>query len=971
MRQLPTLAPPLLVALVLGSLLVADSLSGTEPVELPIRRLAFLGEARLPRDTTVDGALLGGLSGLTYDRQRDVFHAISDDPSQRAPARFYTVSIDLADGRLEQGDVTAVAVTTLKTSAGETFAEKTLDPEGIALSPRRTLLVSSEGQVDQGVPPWLREFALDGSAGSSFDLDRKFTPARRSWLPGRKHPRGVRHNLALESLTLSPGGSLFTATENALHQDGPKADLDKGSPVRIVRYDTDTGEVTAEYLYRTEPVPHAPVPADAFRVNGLVELLAFDENRLLTLERAYSSGVGNHVRLFFVDLRTATNVLSVERLEQSGATAVEKTFLLDFAELGIELDNLEGMSFGPTLADGRRTLILVSDDNFAPDRQVTQFLAFAWSPNPVTIAAIQGAGHRSPLERSWVFDIPGIVTATDIGQRAPGFWIQQPSGSDRPGASSGLFVSTHEPPQLEPGDRVLATGRVHEAGRRGALTVTQLAGGRYQPLSRGNALPEPIRLGADGHGGRPVPAAWIDDDGLTLFEPQHDAIDFFESLEGMYVELHDPLVVGPGDRFGGCVVMAGGGPRHGRTTPGGVLVSRENFNPGRLTVSARLLPESDGTASGCRAAVGERFAGPVRGVLHYDFGTFRLLPTKLLPRARRSSLVVPPSPPLPGDRGHLTIATYNLWNLEPADRENSRLERLARSIVDDLGAPDILAVQEVQDASGAKDDGVVAGNATFEALTQAISAAGGPTYTFHQIDPADGEDGGRPGGNIRVGFLVNPTRVRVLDRERSTSGPPAVQTDPQGPLLSPNPGRLGSSDPAFAESVEFGYEPSRKPLTLETEFCGRRLFLVNLHLRSKRADDRLFGDRQPPLLHSEEQRSEQAESVRLLVEKILALDPEAAVVVLGDLNEYTFRAPLRVLAGDVLENLIERLPPDERYTYIYQGNSMVLDHVLVSHALSSNAEIQAIHVNADLPYGERASDHDPVLARLAIECLDP
>ncbi len=943
--------------------------SSADPTTAALRRLEYLGEATLPAQTAVSSAPLGGLSGLTYDPDRGAYYAVSDDPSKRAPARFYTLSIDLADGRLEPGDVRVVAATALRTPSGTTFAEKTLDPEGIARSPAGTLYISSEGQADQGVAPWIREFSLDGSHRKALTVDQKFIAARRRWLPGRKRPWGVRHNRALESLTLSPGGSLFTATESALHQDGPEADLVTGSPVRIVRYDSATGEVTGEYVYVTEPVPHPPIPAEAFRVNGLVELVALDEDRLLALERAYATGVGNQIRLFSIALGQATDVAGVDRLDRvpSGLQPVEKTFLLDLSELGVTLENLEGLSPGPRLADGRETLIVVSDDNFRPESQTTQFLAFAWSREPAEIASLQGYGHRSPWARQWVFDLPGVVTAVDRSERRPGFWMQQSPDDGEPaaGASRGLFVSTHRPPALVPGDRVSAAGRIEEAGRQGQLTVTRLAGGRYRHLERGTTLPPPVRIGSPGSGSRSIPSDRIDDDGLEVYEPAHDAIDFFESLEGMRVEIDRPVVVGPGDRFGGCVVVAGDGGRHDRTVRGGLLVSPGDSNPERIVVSAPLAADPDHAALPRAASVGDRFSGPIVGVLHYDFGSYRVLPTEPLP-----DLVAGPDPPRPaplaGDREHLTLATYNLWNLEPGAAEGGRLERLARSIVDDLGAPDLLAVQEVQDSSGPEDDGVVSATETFKLLVLAIEAAGGPRYDFRQIDPVDNADGGRPGGNIRVGYLFDPKRLRVTDR--GAPGTVEVKIDSRGPLLSPNPGRLAPEDKAFVASETLGYEPSRKPLALEADFCGRRVFLINLHLRSKRADDRLFGARQPPLLHSEEQRSEQAARVRLFVEEILAVDARAAVIVLGDLNDYTFRAPIEVLAGERLENLVTHLPPDTRYTFVYQGNSMVLDHVLVSRALSRGAEIQAVHINADLSHGTRSSDHDPLLARLAIGC---
>jgi hypothetical protein len=235
------------------------------PSQAAVRRLEFLGQALLEPETEIDGAPVGGLSGLTYDRSRDVFYAISDDPSASAPARFFTLAIDLSKGFLEPGDARAIESTELKTPAGETFPTKTIDAEAIALSPGSTLFISSEGHAETFVAPFVREFELDGTAKRSLPLDDKYLPRLKGWVPKRKRRQGVQHNMAFESLTLSPSARwLFVAIENALHQDGPAADLDRPSPSRIIRYDAESGEAVAEYLYWTEAVPQAPVPPDGF-----------------------------------------------------------------------------------------------------------------------------------------------------------------------------------------------------------------------------------------------------------------------------------------------------------------------------------------------------------------------------------------------------------------------------------------------------------------------------------------------------------------------------------------------------------------------------------------------------------------------------------------------------------------------------------------------------------------------------------
>ncbi|MEO1086456.1 MAG: endonuclease/exonuclease/phosphatase family protein, partial [Acidobacteriota bacterium] len=260
------------------------------------------------------------------------------------------------------------------------------------------------------------------------------------------------------------------------------------------------------------------------------------------------------------------------------------------------------------------------------------------------------------------------------------------------------------------------------------------------------------------------------------------------------------------------------------------------------------------------------------------------------------------------------------------------------------------------------DDGTVAADATYRFLIDAIQVAGGPAYAVRQIDPVNNADGGRPGGNIRVGFLYRPDRVTAVDAQGSDGAPRFVAGD-GGVRLRPSPGRL--LDPAFDRDEDRGRSGTRKPLVAQFRFHDRDLFVVNLHFRSKGGDDSPFGARQPPQRRSEVQRTEQAEAVADLVDSLLAVDPDAWVVVLGDLNEHRGRPPLDVLE-ERLVNLVAQVPPEERYTYVYRGQGQILDHVLVSPSVARSAapEIDIVHVAADYADAHRASDHDPLVVRL-------
>lgn len=964
---------PLLAVLGCAGLRTAQAPDDATPAQeafQPIRRLAFLGEATLENGLAFEQTTIGGLSALTFDSKTGSFYSLPDDPSKYDPTRIYGLSIDLDDGQLDAGDITVDSVLVLRDNNGDTFPTHVIDGEGLALSGTGTFFISSEGNVKRGIQPSIREIDSSGRAIRTLDLPKRFESDPQETF-------GLRHNLAFEALTLSPGGRwLFAGIENALAQDGPEADLDRPSPSRILQFDPVTGQAGAEYLYWVEPVPEAPVPADGFRVNGLVELLAFDDQHLLALERAFSAGAGNTVRLYWLSLEDATDISNTD-LSDSGLSAATdailpatKTLLLDLAELNVELDNLEGMTFGPSLPDGRRTLILVSDNNFSPTQR-TQILAFAMGSHQVTVPEIQGTTHRSPLEGEWLIGVEGVVTAVDLGSSQARAWVQFPAGDDDPSTSDGVMIQPAEPAGLTPGDGVSVDGRVLELGRAGNLSVTCLCNATVSALSAGSPLPASVALD-----GVSVPSQ-IDDDGLTDFEPGDDAIDFYESLEGMRVEIPSPVTVGAPSRFGDLVVLPDSGKEASepRTTVGGILLTEDGGSTQRIQVDPRLLADIDRDRL-AQAQVGGKLGDSLVGVLDYSFGAFEIVLTGVPGEvtsgstgadAQGEGLAPEERTTLSPSGDSLTIATFNVENLDALDSA-SKFAAVATIIVDGLGAPDILGLQEIQDDNGAEDDGVVSAVATLNRLIEEISRAGGPLYEFHQVDPEDNADGGQPGANIRVAYLVNPARVTVpLHGTADARTSATVRVLGDGAHLSHNPGRIAANDRAFAFDQEMGFRASRKALALEVEFNNRRLFIVNAHLKSKGGDSSPFGSIQPPRRVTEKQRQEQARRIRGFAEEIQAADPTTAIVVLGDLNEHEFRAPVLELTDGDLVNLIERVPLSERYTYNFRGNSQVLDHILVNSVLAERAapEIDIVHVNANFPADRRASDHDPVVVRLS------
>jgi predicted extracellular nuclease len=279
--------------------------------------------------------------------------------------------------------------------------------------------------------------------------------------------------------------------------------------------------------------------------------------------------------------------------------------------------------------------------------------------------------------------------------------------------------------------------------------------------------------------------------------------------------------------------------------------------------------------------------------------------------------------------------------------------------VDNLRSPDILAVEEIQDNDGAVSAAPTNAEATYARFIGTIAAQGGPTYEFRQIDPESNQDGGEPNGNIRVGFLYRTDRgVRFVDRPGATATTPnAVVETAKGAQLLYSPGRIDPTNPAF--------EDSRKPLAAEFTWKGRTVFAIANHFNSKGGDDPLFGRRQPPVQSSTVQRHKQAEVLSGFVEDLLAADPRAAIAVMGDFNDFQFSETLGILEDGGLTNLMETLPVDEQYSYVFDGNSQVLDQILVSkELLTPKPEYDSVHVNAE--FTDQASDHDPQVARVVV-----
>ncbi|GAA4010721.1 Ig-like domain-containing protein [Sphingomonas humi] len=536
-----------------------------------------------------------------------------------------------------------------------------------------------------------------------------------------------------------------------------------------------------------------------------------------------------------------------------------------------------------------------------------------------TIMAIQGEGHLSSYVGQPVIT-GGIVTAVDSN----GFYLQDAVGDGNPNTSDGIFIKTAGVPAVKVGDALEVTGVVNEYKPSDiGLSVTQVTASAISVLSSNNPLPQAIMIGA---GGLLPPTESIDSDGLTVFNPKVDGIDFWESLEGMRVTIDKPVAVSNSNEFGETDIVASGGlGATGINERGGITISPGDYNPEKIQLDDRLAAQPV-------LSIGDRL-GSVTGVVNYSFEHYEVLATDTAVITTDRTLGDNDTG-LKGDANFVSIATYNLENLDPSDQ---KYDILASDIVNSLKAPDIVAVQEVQDADGAGTGSNLSGASNVKGLIDAIYAKSGIVYTYVEIAPFTANStGGEPNGNIRNGYLYQADRVSLVD------------------------GSLGLiTDSAFANS--------RNPLVATWSFNGQQFSTINVHFTSRLGSDPLWGDTQPPADGGDASRTAQAAAVGAYVSNILSADASKQFVLLGDWNGFYFeKAQTQLTNGGVFTNLAGLLPEEERYSYLFDGNSQLIDNMLVTGGLLPGARYDAVHINAEFTGVPRPTDHDPQVALLRI-----
>ncbi|MFI5530535.1 endonuclease/exonuclease/phosphatase family protein [Kitasatospora sp. NPDC051853] len=572
-------------------------------------------------------------------------------------------------------------------------------------------------------------------------------------------------------------------------------------------------------------------------------------------------------------------------------------------------------------------------------------------PGTVRIHDIQGTTRLSPLTGKTIAGVPGVVTAVRT-YGSKGFWFQDPDADADPATSEGLFVYTGSAdPAVKVGDSVLVTGKVAEyypAFSAGGQSLTQLTNPQVTVRSAGNPVPAAVLLDEAS-----LPAAYTQEaaggsiDPLPL-KPADYALDRFESLEGMNVQLGHARVVQATDEHHQLWVTVR--PTDPRTERGGAAyLGYQGQNSGRLMIQSAL---TEAQRPFPVANVGDEIYGGTQGPLDYNrFGGYTLVANTIGEHVDNQLEREVTDRALPSE---VAIATYNVENLDPGDPDE-KFSELAKGVVTNLRSPDIVVLEEIQDNNGAVNDGTVDASQTLAKFAAAIRAAGGPSYDWRTIDPENGKDGGEPGGNIRTAFLFNPKRVSFNDiAGGDATTAVGVTGSGKWTSLTASPGRIDPGNEAWASS--------RKPLVGEFMFHNKKIFVIANHFNSKGGDQGLDSRFQAPTRSSEVQRVKQAQAEQAFVAKLLAADPKARVVSLGDLNDFQFSPALTALTKDgVLRDLVNELPANERYSYVFQGNSQVLDHTLVSPALK-HVEYDVVHINAE--FAQQASDHDPQIVRI-------
>ncbi len=625
----------------------------------------------------------------------------------------------------------------------------------------------------------------------------------------------------------------------------------------------------------------------------------------------------------------APTVTSTSPANNAGGVLLDSNVSITFSEpvtasgAWFTIDCPSSGAHTAAVAGGPQTFMLDPDVDFASSETCT-----------VTVLAAQVADQDTDdppdhMSANYIFAFGTIAPATRIhtvqgaGHRSPlvgtlplnvpgivtarasnGFYMQDPAPDADVATSEAIFVFTSSAPAVAVGDAVSVKGTVAEF-RPGGSSSTNLTTTEIANPGLGVTVLS---------SGNPLPATTvIGVDRVPPTEVIEDDTAGSVETSGIF----DPLADGI-DFWESLEAMRlqlndaqAVGPRNSFgeialvTGSAGIRTARGGIVIRANDYNPERVIIDDVLMVTPSANTGDTFLGATIGVLDYSFGNFKLLATALgtlTPGGISREMTTAAA------AGQLAMATFNVENLDPSDGA-AKFDALAAMIVNNLRSPDVIALEEIQD--------------------------------------------------IRQGFFFRTDRgLSFVDRPGGTSTTATgVVAGPGGPQLTVSPGRVDPTNPAFITS--------RKPLVGEFLYNAHRLFVVANHFNSKGGDEPLFGHRQPPTRSSEVQRVQQAEVLASFVAQILALDSAALVAVIGDLNDFEFSPALSTLEAAGLTTLIETLPENERYSYVFDGNSQTLDHMQVSAGLLATlVQFDSVHANSE--FADQISDHDPQAALFGV-----
>ena len=354
-------------------------ISTTDSTQYP--SLQLLDVYEIPFNTTFQQTKVGGISSIDYHLEEDVYYLISDDRSAFNPARFYKATIRIRNNKVE--DISFLSADTLRRYDGSMFPSfandpfQCPDPESLRyLSTRNLFIWANEGErLINHEKTILLNPAIYVSNDAGKVVDSFKIP---SIFKMNEDEKGPRRNGTIESLSLNKHlNMLYACMEEPLYEDGARAGLhDSTAWVRMIKFDIETRNPVIQYAYKIDPVVHTPKPENAFRVNGVSEILYAGNKRMIVVERSWSAGQKpSNIRVYLTDHSEASDVSMIKSLTGGGFNPMKKNLLLDMDTLGIHIDNIEGVTFGPILSNGNPSLLFVSDNNFNKE-QVTQVLLF-------------------------------------------------------------------------------------------------------------------------------------------------------------------------------------------------------------------------------------------------------------------------------------------------------------------------------------------------------------------------------------------------------------------------------------------------------------------------------------------------------------------------------------------------------------------------------------------------------------------